>query len=142
MNVRVTINPMERVPGLPDIQAAQRVLAQAPQETYPVVHHWADGVYGREVIIQADQIVVGKLHRKKNLNILLAGTVIVASPGQKAVEITGPHVFVANPGAKRIVRTVTEVRWLVVHGTEETDLAAIEAQVIEPEGLLLSGGGK
>ncbi len=142
MNVTVTIGAMERVPGLLDIQAAQVMVAQAQQEVYPVVHHWADAVYGREVIIPADQIVVGKLHAKRNLNVLLAGTVIVASPGQKAETITGPHVFVANPGAKRIVRTVTEVRWLVVHGTEETDLAAIEAEVIEPEGLLLSGGGK
>ena len=55
-------------------------------------HHFADGVYLRELFMAAGTVVVGKIHRTKHLTIIASGTVrITTDEGVK--EITGPAVF-------------------------------------------------
>ncbi len=43
-------------------------LANAPQKDFPPTHHFSQDVYAREMHMKADDIVIGAIHKKKNLN--------------------------------------------------------------------------
>lgn len=95
----------------------------------PVRHYFSDGVYAREVTIPAGSIVTGKIHKRENLNILSKGEISVLV-GDRIERLRAPVTIVSAPGTKRIAYTHTEVVWTTIHGTNERDLAKIEAEFI------------
>lgn len=95
-------------------------------------HHFADGVYGRELFVPAGSLITGKIHRHSTLNVLVQGDITVTTPeGLKRIQ--APAVFVSPAGTKKVGFAHTDVRWLNVHPTKLKDLAAIEAKFIVPE---------
>jgi hypothetical protein len=95
----------------------------------PIEHYFSKGVYAREMKVPAGSVIVGKIHRFENLNILSAGEVSVFSiDGCKRVK--APFTFVASPGAKRFFYVHTDATWTVIHGTDETDIEKIESEFI------------
>ena len=98
----------------------------------PIHHYFAPDVYMRQMDAPAGALVVSKMHRTEHLNILLKGTVTLATEhGIKT--ITAPQVIKSMPGTKRIGYFHTDASWLTIHPTQETDLEKIEAQVIVPD---------
>jgi quercetin dioxygenase-like cupin family protein len=94
-------------------------------------HYFADGVYLREMFMPEGSVVVGKIHRTKHLTIIASGTVqITTDEGVK--ELTGPSVFVSEPGAKKAIYALTDATLMNPHPTEETDLDRIEDEFIAP----------
>ena len=96
----------------------------------PVQHHFAPGVYGREIRLPAGTVVVGKIHKHAHLNVLSQGRVLVFTEHEGVQEFRAPYTFVSTPGTKRVVYTVEEAVWTCIHRTDKTDLADIEAEVI------------
>jgi hypothetical protein len=104
-------------------------------------HHFADGVYLRELFMAAGTVVVGKIHRTKHLTIICNGTVrITTDEGVK--EVTGPAVFASDAGAKKAIYAITDATLMNPHPTEETDLAKLEEQFIAPSFEALEHGIK
>lgn len=130
-----------RTPTRADLRQLQEAIARG--EAGPLVdlsgglrHHFAPGMYGRELAIPAGNMVVGKIHRHAHLVSLMTGTaVIVTDQGRE--RITGPATWVSPAGVKRALVTLTDCVFLTVHlnPTDTTDLEVIEADVIVPEGL-------
>lgn len=98
----------------------------------PVTHHFADGIYGREMFIPAGTMLTGKIHRFSTLNILLQGDITVTTP-EGVRRIQAPAVFVSQPGCKKVGYAHTDTIWINVHPTKLQDVAAIEQKFIEPE---------
>jgi hypothetical protein len=96
------------------------------------VHHFAEGVYAREITIPAGALVTGKIHRTRHLNIISAGRISVWTGGEPVREIVAPFAFLAEPGTRRVGYAHEDTVWTTVHGTHETDLEKLEAQLIEP----------
>lgn len=94
-------------------------------------HHFAEGSYAREIELPADSIVVGKIHRHAHVNVISRGRCLVCTE-DGVEELVAPLTFVSKPGTKRAVLALEDTTWTTIHVTEETDLAAIEAQVIAP----------
>lgn len=119
------------------IQLLQDALAQLPQTETEPEHMFAEGMYGRALKIPADTVVVGKIHRHEHFVLLIKGTVTI-NTDRGMERITAPHKWVSPPGAKRVLYTHDDCEFFTVHlnPDNERDLVAIEAQVIEPEGLL------
>lgn len=109
--------------------AAKALIPAIIPEELPVQHFFADGVYGRNLKIPAQRLAIGKIHKKKVLQVIMKGTVLVfnAEDGTSK-QFVGPAIMVSEPPAQRILYTLTDVDWLTVHGTHETDLAVIEAE--------------
>lgn len=105
--------------------ALESEMAKQPQVDLDVRHHFSYGIYGRELFIPAGVMLTGKLHKYPQLNILLDGTIDVLIE-HKVERLTAPFVVSSPAGTKRIARAITDVRWLTVHATEETDLDKIE----------------
>lgn len=109
--------------------ALEAVMLKLPQVKLKVIHHFSEGVYARELHIPAGVTLVGEIHKFKNLNILSKGKMLVTTDeGMKEVE--AGFTVVSPPGTKRAAHTITDCIWTTIHGTEETDVDAIEAKFI------------
>lgn len=97
----------------------------------PLTHHFAPGAYGREILLPKDSLVVGKIHKHAHLNMLMKGKVSVATEHGVA-HLTAPMVFTSQPGTKRVVYAHEDSIWVTVHVTNQTDLDAIEEEMIAP----------
>lgn len=97
----------------------------------PIEHYFSKDVYAREMRVPKGAVIIGKIHRYQNLNILSQGEVSVISiDGIKKVK--APYTFVASPGAKRLFYIHEDSVWTVIHGTAETDVDKIEQTFIAP----------
>lgn len=103
-------------------------------------HHFAEGLYARELLIPAGTVLTGKMHKHGQINVLAQGSIEVwTEEGMKRLE--APCIIASPPGTKRVGYAYTDVVWVTVSATEETDLEALEAQLIEPEGPLRIAAG-
>jgi len=107
------------------VNLIEKEMKQMPQLEIPVKHYFSEGVYAREITIPAGAIVVGKLHKHQNLNILTKG-VIEVLVDEEIKLLIAPAVVVSPPGTKRIARALEDATWITIHGTHETDLDKIE----------------
>ena len=116
-----------------DIRALELAIDQSGHRIdLPVQHHFTDGVYARELTIPAGTVLTGRTHLKANLNLLTSGEISVLVDGH-IKRITAPATIVSPAGVKRVAYAHTDCTWVTVHGTHLTDMAAIEAEFLEPE---------
>lgn len=118
--------------GLERLEAA---MLEAPQIPLGFRHHFAPGVYAREMIAPAGCDVLGHAHKTACLNIVLEGIAIVRE-GETGPEriVKAGDVFVSAPGVRKLGRVVSDLRFLNVHPnpSDTRDLAALEAAFVEP----------
>ena len=129
----ITVNPIMRE-KIVSLEAKMRDYVREHPDAEPQMplrHTFAPGAYARQLLIPAGSIVVGKIHKHAHLNMLMVGLAVVATE-DGIQEYAAPYVFTSQPGTKRVVAAVTDVIWVTVHVTEETDLAKIEEQIIAP----------
>ena len=115
-----------------------------PQLDLKVNHYFSHGVYARELIIPADTILTGEIHKFSNLNILIKGKIKV-SIGDEIELIEAPFIVVSQAGVKRIAHTVTDCVWVTIHGTYEKDVDKIKEMFIansEKDWLEFSGSNQ
>jgi len=111
------------------LQSQGHAMSDVEQRKYnPVTHGFADGVYMRTVKLPADQVLVGKVHKKSHPFFLLKGTMQVLTE-HGVEELTAPYSGVTPAGTQRIVYTNTECEFVTVHATELTDPDAIEEEL-------------
>jgi len=104
-------------------------LGDFEQEECPVKHHFAPGVYIREIFMPKGACVIGKIHATEHFNIILKGRVSVIC-GDKTETFEAPYTFVSEAGIQKIVYMHEDCIWQTVHITDKTDLEEIEADVI------------
>ena len=112
----------------------ESVLGQLPgarfgDDTGPLKHTFADGLYIREFTGLAGTIAVSKLHKTNHPYFVLKGEASVLTD-EGMVKIKAPYWGITKAGTKRILYFHTETTWITVHATEETDLEKIEDAVI------------
>jgi len=101
-------------------------LEPAPVE---IVHRFAPGVYTKEMLVPAGVAMTGYIHKTAHISIFLEGRMLVMN-GEGSVEIEAPIVELAQPGIKRGGVALTDVRWITVHATDETDIDKLEEMLI------------
>lgn len=120
--------------SLENIRRLQAEVGRMPQLQMQLKHHFAPGVYVRELVIPAGAVVVGKMHATEHISIMSKGRmVVVTEEGQKTIE--APCTLVAPRGTKRAVYALEETVFINVHPnpTNETDLDKLEKIFIIPE---------
>lgn len=121
---------MSRRNGIVDLEASIRNSGNnLGVDAYPLKHHFAPGVYVREILIPADNLIVGKIHKHDHLIIFMSGDVSISS--EKGTErISMPGVSLSTKGIKRAVYAHVDSIILTIHPTDEVDLDKIEEEVI------------
>lgn len=123
------------------VQRLEDILVQYPQVECPVKHHFAPGVYAREMTIPAGVYATGAVHKTEHLSIISSGhCLLTTDEGPK--EIHGPCTFVSRPGAKRALVAITETVMTTIHPTEETDLDKLCELLTESTSAQLLGGSE
>jgi hypothetical protein len=122
------------------IQALEAALAHMPNaifgdnDTCPLTHRFAGGIYVREIFIPAGMLLTGKIHRHAHPNFLMQGEALVVTEQNGQEHLVAPLAMISLPGTKRAVYAITDLRWITVHEVgAERDLAKIEAMLIAPE---------
>lgn len=129
---------LPNVPTRAQIEELERHLAVHPDRIadLDVVHHFTPGMYAREMHIPAGVMLTGKIHKTRHMNVLSKGDITVWTEGGMK-RLTAPYAFESQPGTKRVGYAHSDCVWTTYHFTFETDLDAIEAEVIEPSDNLL-----
>jgi len=114
-----------------EIAILTTALLDMPQVACPVNHHFAPGVYLRQIFMPAGTFVVGHRHKTEHFNIILQGRVRLLVDG-KVVEYAAPYTFVSQAGVQKVLYVLEDTIWQTIHQTEETDIATLEAEIVEP----------
>lgn len=118
-----------RIVSLQDAMVNAIESGEMSEADCPVTHHFAPGLYVREMFIPAGTAIVGKIHKHAHFNDISKGRIRVSTEfGFDILE--APCRFVSIEGTKRAVFAETDVIWTTYHPTTETDLEKIEEQVI------------
>lgn len=120
------------------VNALQALMVQMPQAELQTFHYYADGMYARVVPRAKDTLIVGKVHLREHFYIVAQGRVRVTG-GDEVVDLVAPAIVVSAPGTKRAVLALEDSVCLTVHRTDKTDLAEIEAELVEPDDSALFG---
>lgn len=111
------------------LEAAMLAMPGASTSDGDVSHHFSDGLYARELRIPADTVLVGHIHLQGQINFLMKGTIrVTTDDGVKT--LTAPQIVVTGPGTKRAGYAVTDVIWVTVSATTETDPEEVRKQII------------
>lgn len=103
----------------------EAVLKQLPQVDIPVRHCFGNNVYVREMTAPKDAIIIGKMHKYKQVNIVVRGDIsVLTEDGWKRLK-TG-DMFESPAGIKRAGYTHEETVWTTICGTDETDIAKLD----------------
>lgn len=104
------------------------------QVEIPTTHTFSGGVYLRQIAVPAGTIIIGKRHRHETCNLLLQGEMsLYMGEDRPTQRIQGPLIFTSQPGTKKMAYCHTDVVFVNIHPTLETDLDKIEAEFIIPE---------
>jgi hypothetical protein len=121
------------------IMAIQRACQAQPDgvrmdESPPLKHWLAPGIYAREIHLPGGTVVVGKIHRHRHLNIISQGSITCYT--EFGLEhYTAPASFISEPGTKRVVLTHEDAIWTTIHPnpTDETDVSKLEEMNVAVE---------
>lgn len=90
-------------------------LLELPQKECPVVHHYAPGIYVREMRIPPFTVLTGAVHKTEHLAMLIQGRIeVLTEDGLQVLE--APCTILSRPGIKRVGRTFEEgATWSTIH---------------------------
>ena len=114
---------------MPDILRIEKEILQMPQVTCPVEHYQIDGVYVRSMFIPAGTILTGKIHNFESIAILAKGRIRITN-GTDSYIISEGHIMVDKPGVKRLGYAETDVIFITVHRTDNTEIDDIEKELV------------
>jgi len=114
---------------MPEILQIEQEILKLPQVECPVTHYQIDGVYVRSMFIPAGTMLTGAIHNFENMAILAQGTIRVTNGTESAI-LTAPHIMVDKPGVKRLGYAETDVTFITIHRTDNTEIDAIEKELV------------
>jgi hypothetical protein len=107
-------------------------LAGLPQKPAPVMHRFAPGIYLREIFMEADSIVIGRVHKTRHFNVLLTGACLIVHADGRREELRAPMTFVSEAGVQKVLYILEDMQWQTIHPTDETDFGKLDAMLVEP----------
>ena len=112
------IQPTETVRA--KVEKLEESMLNLPQIHCPIRHHFAPGVYAREITIPKGTVLVGAVHKRDNLVVLSAGKLrLMTDDG--FTDISAPHTMTCKAGAKNAAVALEDAVWTNFFATDETD---------------------
>jgi hypothetical protein len=121
------------------VEQLEKMMQAYDPAVLPIKHHFADGIYAREMFIPAGAVLTGAVHKTNHMCILSKGHVRVATD-EGPVDLVAPAAIIAKPGAKRAIFALEDSVWTNIHATNETDLDKIVEELTESTAAELQGG--
>jgi quercetin dioxygenase-like cupin family protein len=94
-------------------------------------HYFSAGVYAKETLIPAGQVLVQHKHKFSHLSILASGSIELMVDGERKI-IHAPACLTIEADKHHGVKSLTDVVWYCIHATECTDIDEIDEVLIVP----------
>jgi quercetin dioxygenase-like cupin family protein len=95
-----------------------------------IVHHFCAGVYTKETHIPRGVALQQHAHAYDHLSVLAAGKVIVIVDG-RSKNHEAPAVLTIKAGQQHTVIAKTNVVWLCIHKTDDTDPNTVDQSILK-----------
>ena len=119
----------------PDFHAAvdcvEAFMAGQPQGENHPQHTLTPGLYSRRLFMPALAVVVSKIHRREHQYVVLSGSATVVTESG-AVLVRAGYSGITPANTRRVLFVHTNSEWMTFHPTDQTDLLAIEDDLILP----------
>lgn len=96
---------------------------------FPTFHHFAPGLYCREIRMPAGSVVTSYIHRHEHPYVVSAGECYVLNAECKWDHIVAPYFGITKAGTRRLLVMVRPTVWTTFHVTDTTDIEAVEREV-------------
>jgi mannose-6-phosphate isomerase-like protein (cupin superfamily) len=93
-------------------------------------HHFADGVYAKEMRIPAGHWVTKHLHDYDHISILAQGVVVVEVDGE-SMFYKAPACITIPKNCNHKISAHTDSVWYCIHATDETDPGKVDQYLIK-----------
>lgn len=113
------------------IEEAMSKCVQIPMENYPLRHHFANGMYAREIFMPTGTLITGRIKKDDYLSVISQGEVYEATE-HGAQHIKAPYTFSCGANSKRLVYVLQDCVWTTIHKTDETDIDTIVEKLTHP----------
>lgn len=118
----------------PQVEELERTMRDLPQVDIPVQHGFGPGFYARTITIPADTLLTGQAHATDHIFMVTKGDITITTD-DGTVRVQAPYQAVCKAGGKRAGYAHAETVCVNIHITTETDLAKLEAALIEAPAL-------
>ena len=102
-------------------------------DTFPehqITHHFSDGMYAKEMRVEAGQAILKHTHEFSHLSILARGRVAVLI-GDEIEVIEAPACLNIKAGVIHGVKAIEDCVWYCIHATDEKDVAKVDEVLIK-----------
>lgn len=122
--------------ALPDTAELERAEGRMLLGVQPVTflkHHFAPGIYVREIWMPAGAVILGHEHLTEHLNIVVCGKCLVRAEGEVRVISAGPApvTFKSGAGVRKALYILEDTTWMTVHANlnDQRDIPTLEARL-------------
>jgi hypothetical protein len=121
----------------------EEAISKLPIQLEPDIrHHFAPGIYYREIHMPKGAFVLGKIHKTDHLNVISCGKAIVSMNGATPQLVVGPCVIRSGAGVQKMLLILEDTVWATVHTNDdnESDLDILEDRYTEHHVSKISSG--
>lgn len=88
----------------------------------PLRHHFAPGIYMREIFMQKGAFLTSKIHATEHFYFISHGTVAVVNIADgSSLILQAPYNGRTIPGTRRVLYIIEDCVWFTIHHTEYAD---------------------
>jgi len=100
-------------------------------DNFPLKHTFADGIYVRQMDMEAGSVVVGAIHNHLHVWFLLTGHLAVATE-DSVEEFVAPCYVLATPGSKRVIYAIEKSIFVNIHKNPNNikDIKKLEDEIV------------
>lgn len=124
------MNALAAAPTEEQIRHLERHVLALPQVDLGTEHAVHGGLYVRQILIPAGTVATGAIHKVPHVSLMVYGDITVSTPAGME-RITGPRLWLAGPGKKRVGFAHSDTLWLTVHRCESTTPEAAESELFD-----------
>jgi quercetin dioxygenase-like cupin family protein len=97
---------------------------------YQIIHHFSDGMYAKEMRVEAGQAILKHTHNFSHLSILARGRVAMLI-GDEIEVIEAPACIDVKAGLVHGIKAIEDCVWYCIHATDEKDPAKVDKVLIK-----------
>jgi len=112
------VSKIERIKAFDNLES---MILQYEQAVVPVVHRFCGDMYMREITLEKDSLLTGRIHKFDHFDIMLSGDISVSSDDGKVRRMTGLNIMEGKAGKKRAGWVHEETHWITIHSAQEQD---------------------
>ncbi|SCX58902.1 cupin domain-containing protein [Nitrosospira sp. Nsp1] len=94
-----------------------------------IKHYFSDGVYAKQMHIDAGQYIVSHKHKYSHMSILASGEVVVRIEGEE-IRYEAPACIEIGADQHHMITAIKDSVWFCIHATAETDVERIDETLI------------